>query len=126
MGGKFVTDESPLDDRLVVQYQEDLFKAATWENRGLYNGILVAVIRDGANDGLYWLSHKNYFHQQTWDKTKDNFANDGKGWRRIAFFVFDTDPSDTDDPPGSFGGDGTLENPLYVNTINGGEFPSSY
>ena len=122
IGGKYVTDESPLDDRSVVQHQADLFDPETWQNRGLYSGLLVAVIRDGENNGLYWLSHKNHFTKQMWDSSKPNYGNSGHGWHRIAFFVFDKDPGDTNDPPGSFGGDGTADNPLYINTINGGTY----
>lgn len=122
IGGKYVTDDSPLDDRTVVARQIDLFDAATWQNRGVYSGMLVAVIRDGANNGLYWLSHKAYFNKQLWDSSLPNYGNSGKGWMRVAFLVFDTNPSDTTDPPSSFGGEGTTDNPYYINTINGGTY----
>lgn len=119
---KKIIDEAPMDDREVVSKQNDLFLASTWQNRGLYSGLLVRVIRDGSNNGLYLLTHKNYYNKQLWDSSKSNFGNSGHGWMRIGVIVLDTNPADTQDPPGSFGGSGTNDDPYYVSTIEGGTF----
>ena len=128
IGGKHVTDSSPLDDRAAVQYQEDLFKEATWE--GLqYSGMLVAVVGEtGENrhkNGLYFLTRAGHFTEQCWDRKKNNYNSEGLGWWKVAFAVMDTSTENEQELPGSFGGNGTPESPFYVASVNGGEFPSN-
>lgn len=129
ISGRYVTEQAPLDDRTVVQYQEDLFQARTWEGRGLYSGMLVAVIRDEdpSKNGLYWLSKASEYGMQMWNKNLPNYGGNGSGhgWYKLAFIVMDTSTNNEQQLPGSFGGDGSLDNPYYVSSINGGTFPSS-
>ena len=84
IGGKYSTEQRPIDDRLVVLRQSDLFSSETWENRGLYHGIPVCVINDTAdNNGIYVLTNRDYYDKQLWDPTAENYNNEQRGWFRV-------------------------------------------
>lgn len=125
--GKYVTDSAPIDDRFVVFKQSDLFAQDTWQGRGLYSGMLVAVIRDedSSNNGLYWLSKASEYSMQMWNPNLPNYGGNASnhGWYKLAFIVMDTSVDNEQQLPGSFGGNGSLTNPYYVSSINGGTFP---
>lgn len=60
-----VKKEGALDARTVIQTKAELIDTATWydeDNRAwLYNGLLVAIVADGDNNGVYALTNKDEF-----------------------------------------------------------------
>lgn len=97
----FPDGEGPLDDRIVVQTQSDLFNSNIWTNsvsdfpidengdpvfasnakRMVYTGMRVSVVNDGDNNGLYLLKRKSYYKKQSWDPTASNY--NALGWMKI-------------------------------------------
>lgn len=122
--GKFNINK-PSDDRFVVETQNDLFNSTTWTGRKLYDGLFTSVVFDENRDnyGIYMLPDASKYSKQSWDKNADNYDPDG--WMKINSVAqtnvhMDTSTENEESYPGSFGGNGTEENPYYVSTINGG------
>ena len=68
-----VNKRFPLDSRMLVQYRADLINPETWVTKTLtseamFNGMIVAVNRDGDNNGVYVLSDRTLV-------TQDNYNN---------------------------------------------------
>ena len=68
-----VNKRFPLDSRMLVQYRADLINPETWVTKTLtseamFNGMIVAVNRDGSNNGVYVLSDRTLV-------TQDNYNN---------------------------------------------------
>lgn len=146
----FPDGEGPLDDRIVVQVQSDLFNPNIWTNsvsdfpvdengdpvfasnakRMVYTGMVVSVVNDGENNGLYLLKRKSYYKKQSWDTTASNY--NALGWMKIpggssstptpSQIYMDQSVTNEEQFPGSFGGTGTQNDPYWVSTINGGNF----
>lgn len=139
--GRRLEGNSPMDDRLVVEYQSDLFSDTIWSfdpnatkttngKRMPYDGMIVSVVYDGTNNGIYMLPYAGdadfpNYRNQSWDTTASNY--DAEGWMKVngvTQSVVYMDKSDTNETtqPGMFGGAGTANDPYYVATINGGTF----
>lgn len=111
----------PGDDRLVVGTRDDLMNSATWSGRQLYDGIVVAVVLDGNNNGLYMLPWEDQSAKQSWDSSDVN-TYDIDGWMYIggAKTLLDESRLNEAVSPGSF-----TKNPdgeYYSDFINGGTF----
>lgn len=68
-----VNKRFPLDSRMLVQYRADLINPEVWVTKTLtteamFNGMIVAVNRDGDNNGVYVLSDRTLV-------TQDNYNN---------------------------------------------------
>lgn len=115
-----VTENSPMDDRLVINEQSGLF--TTWGNLQ-YDGMRVSVVSDEilANNGLYLLMNKDKYDKQSWDSSAANY--DVAGWRRIDNVSSNVASIELDDE--QFNGDGTSAEPYYICAIDGGELRNS-
>lgn len=112
---------SPGDDRSVVQYRSDLMSADMWSNRLPYDGITIAVVMDGNNNGIYMLPWELRWNKQSWDPT-DSSTYDIDGWMRIGGgqTLLDTSRLNENVSPGAFAVNPSGE--YYHDYINGGTF----
>lgn len=124
----------PFDDRGVISTQADLFLSTTWVIDGLdtsYQGIICTVVSDSdsSKNGVYWLpvrrsSGINYWEKQSWDNTAANYHVNG--WRKLYDNTTDiggggSTPATTLYFDGySIGGNGTQQDPYWVEYVNGG------
>jgi len=68
---------APLDSRFVVDYYSDLTNTATWDkgdgNAYVYKGMIVSVVNDANNNGLYILNDIDYTNSNNWKKINVNY-----------------------------------------------------
>ena len=90
-----VNKRFPLDARMLVKYREDLINPDEWIVRTLttdstYNGMIVAVNSDGANNGVYVLIDRTLITQENYSNYKaakdadENVEPYFAMWRRLA------------------------------------------
>ena len=75
-GGLYITNDEPIDSRILVSSYDELISASTWSGIPIYNGLIVGL-SDGSGD-IYTLKDKNNpTSTSSWKKVTESVAFSG-------------------------------------------------
>ena len=75
-GGLYITNDEPIDSRILVSSYDELISVSTWSGIPIYNGLIVGL-SDGSGD-IYTLKDKNNpTSTSSWKKVTESVAFSG-------------------------------------------------
>ena len=87
---------APIDSRLIVDTVADLTELSTWDggdgNAYVYKGMVVSVVDDGLNNGLYVLKEEDYTEANNWEQVgTGSGGGEGGSGEFVGFIVEQAD-----------------------------------